>query len=316
MALSLKETRAVDELAEFLCSWLPGSGSRQWKGHVSFRSVAKKIGVDDFWQEGSKLPMLRTLLGRTLEARRALFEPLILEIVREGIIYRRKGGNATTADEIDTLNGLLLEIGFKFPDLWDAAFQQSLRVDVTRTARAKVDILKEQHQAAAAQSQVSSDLRVLKDQFLSLHNETNRSKAGKALETILNRLFALHGLAPREPFRVVGEEIDGSFDLDHETYLLEAKWEKNPLPEADLLVFRGKIEGKSAYTRGLFVAIEGISDQAKVAVSHGKQPTFFIVDGYDILMILSEAISLIDFLRKRRRLLAERGLVSVSFREI
>jgi hypothetical protein len=30
---------------------------------------------------------------------------------------------------------------------------------------------------------------------------------------------------------------------------MESKWEKDPLPEADLLVFRGKIEDKSTFTR-------------------------------------------------------------------
>jgi hypothetical protein len=68
-------------------------------------------------------------------------------------------------------------------------------------------------------------------------------------------VFALFDLAPRQPFRVIGEQIDGSFELDRQSYLLEPKWEKKALPEADLLVFRGKIEGKSAFTLGLFVAL-------------------------------------------------------------
>ncbi|MHB1563290.1 MAG: hypothetical protein ACYCXP_04240 [Leptospirillum sp.] len=40
------------------------------------------------------------------------------------------------------------------------------------------------------------------------------------------------------------------------------------------------------------------------------------MDGYDLMMILSEAISLTDFLRKRIRLLGEEGRVSVPFFDI
>jgi hypothetical protein len=34
--------------------------------------------------------------------------------------------------------------------------------------------------------------------------------------------------SPREASRVVGEQIDGSFELDHEVGLLEAKWHQEP----------------------------------------------------------------------------------------
>jgi len=40
------------------------------------------------------------------------------------------------------------------------------------------------------------------------------------------------------------------------------------------------------------------------------------MDGYDLLMILSEAIDLADFLRRRVRLLAEEGRVCVPFPEL
>jgi hypothetical protein len=126
----------------------------------------------------------------------------------------------------------------------------------------------------------------------------------------------LHGLSPREPFRVVGEQIDGSFVLDHEVYLLEAKWHQVPSPEADLLVFRGKVEGKSKYTRGVFISINGISRDAAVAIKQGKQPNFFVMDGYDLTMLLEDDIELLTFLRARQRLLAEEGKVTLPFSEL
>lgn len=156
----------------------------------------------------------------------------------------------------------------------------------------------------------------LKDDFLALAVEPDRNAAGLALEKLLNELFEVFGLKPRQPFRVIGEQIDGSFELQGQVYLMESKWEKNALPEADLLVFRGKIEGKSTFTRGVFIALNDISAPARDAITRGKAPSFFVMNGHDLMMILSETIGLTDFLRKRVRLLAEEGCVCVPFSEL
>jgi len=168
----------------------------------------------------------------------------------------------------------------------------------------------------SAHSILSKELAQLKELFHRLAMESDRNKAGLALEQLLNRLFTIFQLQPRLPFHIVGEQIDGSFELDGEIYLLESKWEKHPLPEADLLVFRSKIEGKSAFTRGVFWALNDISLPARDAITRGKSPLFFVVNGHDLMMILSEAITLTDFLRKRFRLLAEEGRVCVPFSEL
>jgi len=159
-------------------------------------------------------------------------------------------------------------------------------------------------------------LAQLRDEFDRLAREKDRAKAGLAFEKFLNRLFELFQLKPRQPFRIVGEQIDGSLDLDNNTYLLELKWENHPLSEADLLVFRGKIEGKSTFTRGIFIALNGITAQARDAITRGKAPSFFVMDGHDLMMILNAAIALPDFLRGRVRLLAEEGRVCVPFSEV
>jgi hypothetical protein len=317
MGLPLKESRAVRELAEVLYEFLPGSGNAKWKGHVSFKTVADKVGVGDFWQPGSKLPMVVSLLERTLEFRRGKLEQLILEAVRGGLTYRQKNENPVAPEEIDKINGLILEIGFKFPDLWDKDFRASLCADGgARAAKLVERALTEDSLREAQRSQRAQELGKLRSEFLALHQCADRQKAGFSLERILTRLFELYGLYPREPFRVVGEQIDGSFELDHEVYLLEAKWHGTPLPAADLYVFREKVEGKSKFTRGVLVSINGVGREAQEAITRGKQPNFFTVDGYDILMLLEENMELPEFLRTRQRLLAEQGSVFKPFGEI
>jgi hypothetical protein len=81
-------------------------------------------------------------------------------------------------------------------------------------------------------------------------------------------------------------------------------------------VERGKIEGKSKYTRGVFVSINGVSKEAASAITQGKQANFFTIDGYDLTMLLEDNIDITKFLRTRQRLLAEEGLVIVPFNQL
>ncbi len=65
----------------------------------------------------------------------------------------------------------------------------------------------EQREQSVAQRR-SQALAQLKEEFLGLAMESDRNKAGLALERLLNRLFELFELHPRQAFRVVGEQID------------------------------------------------------------------------------------------------------------
>jgi hypothetical protein len=316
VGLPLKEARAVAALAESLYPFLPGSGNAAWKGHVTFATIAQKVGVAECWVGGSKSAAIQALLDGVLSRRRDRFEPLMVEIVRAGLAYRSKKGNPVTAEEITTINGLILDVGFKLPDLWDPDFIGALRSDPHASAKARAEVVAQSEQKASEHARRRSELLRLQSELFALHDEPNRAKAGLALERILNELFALFGLAPRGSFRVLGEQIDGAFTLHHEVYLVEAKWHKKPVPEAALLAFRGKIDGKSSATRGVFVSLSGVSDEARVAITRGKQANFFIMDGHDLSMILAGHIALDAFLERRQRILAEEGEVSVPFGEL
>jgi hypothetical protein len=232
-------------------------------------------------------------------------------------VYRQKNGNPICVDDIDTLNGHILDLGFKFPELWDADFRNSLRENSAHRAKQRVDEAIQQEQVKeTVRNQRQIKLDALREDFLTLHTSSDRSKAGIALERLLTELFGLFSLNPRKSFCVVGEQIDGSFELDHETYLLEAKWEKEPLSEQPLAYFRAQIEGKSSITRGVLIAINGVSEPAKQAIARGKQPLFFCMDGHDLMMVLSGQVVLDELLRQRRRVLAQEGLMFVPFNEL
>src|SRR2546422_2098225 len=63
---------------------------------------------------------------------------------------------------------------------------------------------------------------------------------GYAFEKFLKGLFDVYGLEARDAFRLRGEQIDGSFQLSNDTYLLEARWRNPPCGVEDLHAFHGK----------------------------------------------------------------------------
>lgn len=316
MTTTLKETAVVAALAETLYDFLPGSGNPLWKGHVSFRTVASRTGVGDFCQPGSKLPMITALLELTHQHRPSRFERLVNEIVREGMVYRRKKGSPITADELGRIAGLALQLGYRIEELFEGSLRATAGDPIANATRLAKDIAAAEAVAVSKRQHVMSELASLQQEFFSLCEMVDRQRAGVSLERVLTRLFQLSNLKPRDAFRVVGEQIDGSFELDHETYLVEAKWTRDPLDEQPLLVFRGKIEGKSAFTRGVFISVNGYTTPAQHAIARGKQPTFFALDGYDLTMILQSDMELADFLRRRYRLLAEEGRIFVTYRDV
>jgi len=148
------------------------------------------------------------------------------------------------------------------------------------------------------------------ERFYDLHRQNNRQEAGLEFEKFLYDLFCHFNLKPRPSFSVTGEQIDGSFELDSETYLFEAKWQAEPIQENALLIFRGKIEGKSVITRGAFISVNGYTANAIQAICTGKQPNFFLIDGMDINNLLCYKQDLIEVLRFKRRSMAEGNLLA------
>jgi hypothetical protein len=137
---------------------------------------------------------------------------------------------------------------------------------------------------------------------------------GYAFEKFLKELFDSHGMEGREPFRLRGEQIDGSFLLDGQTYLLEARWQNTLSGVADLHAFHGKVEGKAAWARGLFIAQSGFSEDGLYAFGRGKR--VICMDGLDLYETLSRQLPLNEVLARKVRRAAEIGSPFVRVREL
>ena len=154
---------------------------------------------------------------------------------------------------------------------------------------------------------------MLRSDLLEL-NKMQPHPRGYAYERFLNKLFDANGLAPRASFRLVGEQIDGSFELTSDTYLLEAKWTAEKIGVSDLRSFNAKVEDKASWSRGLFVSDSGYTKDGLEAF--GKAKSIICMDGLDLYEMLERCVPLADVIRVKVRCAAETGNPFVRLRDL
>lgn len=158
-----------------------------------------------------------------------------------------------------------------------------------------------------------SKLRALREKLLVLSSLTPQER-GYAFEAFLKQLFDAYGLDARDPFRLRGEQIEGSFQLASGTYLVEAKWQGQQTGVADLHIFHGKIEQKAAWTRGLFISNSGFTSEGLTAFGRGKR--VICMNGIDLYETLHRELPLNKVLDQKVRRAAETGFPFVSVRDL
>jgi len=168
------------------------------------------------------------------------------------------------------------------------------------------------HTPASPSPQALHDLN---DRLLKL-STLKPQERGFAFERFLNDLFTVYNLDPRRSFRLTGEQIDGSFQLHQEIYLVEAKWQDERTGQADLLTFAGKVDGKAQWSRGLFVSYSGFSDDGLQAFARGRRTSIICMEGLDLAQILSGRLDLVEVIERKKRRAAETGSAFVPVRDL
>lgn len=137
---------------------------------------------------------------------------------------------------------------------------------------------------------------------------------GYVFEAFLTKVWNAYGLTARESFRLRGEQIDGSFILHNELYLLEAKWQNHKSGVSELHAFHGKVDTKAAWTRGLFISQCGFSEDGLYAFGKGKK--VICMDGLDLYLTLNEGLALEEVLDRKVRHAAETGDAFTSVKSL
>jgi hypothetical protein len=146
---------------------------------------------------------------------------------------------------------------------------------------------------------------IQKDLF-SLFAEQDRAKRGKALESVLNRLFRSYGLLVKEAFTVCGaegegivEQIDGAVDLDGHLCLVEMKWRGEPLGKGDVAQHLVRVYGR-AEARGILISASPYTDAAVATCREAlHQKVAILVELREIVAVLERDGDVRDLLRRK-----------------
>jgi hypothetical protein len=296
MSINLVQSQALNELAGVLYEFLPGSGNRNF----AFPMAAAEVGLGGSWIPGSKRPAILKLLENTYDHQRHRFCPLILAVVRQSLAWRSGKGMPLTVEEVDHVNALLLRLEFKIPELHDSGFRGGLEGGSPSPPVRTVD---------------PREIERLTGEFVAISSLAPIPR-GFAFERLLNETFALFNLAPRGSFRLVGEQIDGSFHLGNETYLLEARWQGPQVGNRELQSFAGAVRAKAGWARGLFVSYSGFSSEGLEAFARGAATPIICADGADLWHVLNAKLDLGEMLAQKTRRAAETGRAFVPVRDL
>lgn len=152
--------------------------------------------------------------------------------------------------------------------------------------------------------------------YFKIATNKNAQERGYQFEKYLHNLFEQNDLEPRGSFKIRGEQIDGSFCLGNEVYLLEAKWQSSPSDKSELVIFNEKVKSKSAFTRGYFISHAGYSPHAVETFNSGRTVHIVLMDGQELAIMLERKIDLKMVLEKKIRCLAEEGNCYKNIREL
>jgi len=299
MSLTLTESQTLNEMARVLYAFLPGSGNVNF----SYPVAAAQADVSEFWVPGSKRPAILNLLQNTFENRRGRFCPLLVCVVRLSMAWRSGKGDPLTVQEIDQLNALLLRLSFKIPDLHDVSFRMGLAGHIE-------DAKAEQNQPIDPRRH--DQLTVMLNELLGI----DAQRRGFAFERFLDEMFTLFDLAPRRSFRLIGEQVDGSFHLRGETYLVEAKWQGPQIGNRELQAFAGTVRTKASWSRGLYISYSGFSENGLTAFARGDATRIICLDGLEIWQIINNKLDLAEALSLKTRRAAETGRAYVAVRDL
>lgn len=155
----------------------------------------------------------------------------------------------------------------------------------------------QQHEREQVES-VKRQLYLLLMMFDDMAKAENTHKRGYDLQDLVSRTFDLFEVHfYRSYTRNDGaEQIDGAFKLEGWHYLVECRWRKDPADIRQLDGLQGQVDRSAIQTMGLFLSINGWSDNVPTELKKNPKKSIILMDGYDLRCVLSGQADLRDLL--------------------
>lgn len=167
---------------------------------------------------------------------------------------------------------------------------------------------KSKEQNPKSENKLDVDFDNLKVTLLAIEKISSTQAKGYAFEKYLTNLFHAFNLDPHASYRTEYDQIDGSFVLDGNTVLIEAKYRANAIPKDDLILFSNKIVSKSPFSKGLFVTYSSVDTKA-IEYFTGKSARIVILTVEELFLLCQNKLSLLKVLQAKFRALDEHGVI-------
>ena len=128
---------------------------------------------------------------------------------------------------------------------------------------------------------------------------------GYFLQDLLNRTFDVHGIAVTRSFQrnSGGEQIDGAFEMDGWHYIVECRWRAKLADIRELDGLYGQVERSGRQTMGLFLSVNGWSENVVPLMKQNPNKSILLMEGFDLRTLLEQVIDLRGLLKAKVRVL-------------
>jgi hypothetical protein len=157
-------------------------------------------------------------------------------------------------------------------------------------------------QKADQESMQRKEIALLLAQFDQAALDTSDTQQrGYLLQDLLNRLFLIHGISVVRSFQrnSGAEQIDGAFELEGWHYIVECRWRTKLADIRELDGLYGQIARSGKQTMGLFLSINGWSENVVPVIKQNPDKSIVLMEGYDLRTVLSQAIDLRRLLKAK-----------------
>jgi hypothetical protein len=177
-----------------------------------------------------------------------------------------------------------------------AATDAREKAEQERAAQERVDRQQKEREELLRRE---SALLLAQFDHLSTHGEPQ--ERGFLLQDVLNRLFVAHGIAVARSFQrnAGGEQIDAAFELESWHYIVECRWREKLAGIRELDGLYGQISRSGKQTMGLFLSINGWSENVVPLLRQNPDKRLILMEGLDLRMVLAQSIDLRRLLKAK-----------------
>jgi len=133
-------------------------------------------------------------------------------------------------------------------------------------------------------------------------------RRGLQLEWLLLGILQYEKLAPRHHVIIPGEEIDLTFVLDGQHYLMECKWAERPIGLPVVEGFAAKVRRKAEGTFGVVLSMSGYVRGINEKAARGERLNCIGLTRAHLSSVLAGRTTWAQIIRRARRAASERSL--------